>query len=65
MMIGTKFGQDGKFSFALQDLREKAPPSLVYCIAAEGHIHAIQDGAGGRRQMKQTYETMRKVVKKE
>jgi microcystin-dependent protein len=38
MMIGTKFGQDGKFRFTLPDLREKAPPGLVYCIAAEGHL---------------------------
>jgi microcystin-dependent protein len=43
MMIGTKFGQDGKFRFALPDLRAKAPPGLVYCIAAEGHIPAIPD----------------------
>lgn len=45
--IGTKFGQDGKFSFAPPDLRGKAPPGLVYCIAAEGRIPAIQDESGG------------------
>lgn len=38
MMIGTKFGQDGEFTFTLPDLREKAPQGLAYCIAIEGHI---------------------------
>lgn len=42
MMIGTKFGQ-GQFQFTLPDLREKAPPGLVYCIAAEGHIPRVAD----------------------
>jgi microcystin-dependent protein len=43
MMIGTKFGQDGKFTFALPDLREKAPAGLVYCIAVEGELPKIAD----------------------
>jgi microcystin-dependent protein len=38
MMIGAKFGQDGKFKFTLPDLREKALPGMVYCIAAEGEL---------------------------
>lgn len=42
MMIGTKFGQNGKFTFVLPDLREKAPPGLTYCIATEGSLPAIQ-----------------------
>lgn len=43
MMLGTKFGQDGKFTFRLPDLREKAPAGLVYCIAAEGHLSKIEE----------------------
>jgi microcystin-dependent protein len=47
MMIGTKFGQEGEFKFTLPDLREKAPPGLVYCIAAEGKLPKIQgEGTG-------------------
>lgn len=38
MIMGTKFGQDGKYQFSLPDLQEKAPPGLVYCIAAEGEM---------------------------
>lgn len=38
MMIGTKFGQEGEFKFTLPDLREKAPPGVVYCIAVEGEL---------------------------
>jgi microcystin-dependent protein len=38
MMIGVKFGQEGKFQFTLPDLREKAPSGMVYCIAAEGGL---------------------------
>ena len=41
MMIGTKFGQEGKFEFTLPDLREKASPGLAYCIATEGHLPEI------------------------
>lgn len=47
MMIGTKFGQEGQFRFALPDLREKAPPGLAYCIAAEGSIPELQGEGGG------------------
>lgn len=43
MMLGTKFGQEGEYQFSLPDLREKAPPGLVYCIAAEGHIPEVRD----------------------
>lgn len=43
MMIGSKFGQEGQFNFSLPDLRDKAPPGLVYCIATEGSIPRIRD----------------------
>ncbi|HWR55812.1 MAG TPA: phage tail protein, partial [Negativicutes bacterium] len=46
MMLGTKFGQDGKFNFKLPDLREKAPAGLVYCIAIEGELPRLQDEDG-------------------
>ena len=42
MMIGTKFGQDGKFKFTLPDLREKAPAGLIYCIATEGKLPRLE-----------------------
>jgi microcystin-dependent protein len=42
MIIGTKFGQGGKYQFSLPDLREKAPPGLIYCIATEGSLPRIQ-----------------------
>ncbi|HBC92000.1 MAG TPA: phage tail protein [Pelotomaculum sp.] len=42
MMLGTKFGRDGKFKFMLPDLREKAPAGLVYCIAVEGELPKLQ-----------------------
>ncbi len=47
MMIGTKFGQESEFKFSLPDLREKAPPGLAYCIAAEGSIPELQGEGGG------------------
>jgi microcystin-dependent protein len=47
MMIGTKFGQEGKFTFSLPDLQEKAPSGLAYCIATEGHIPELADEGGG------------------
>jgi microcystin-dependent protein len=56
-MIGTKFGQEGKFKFLLPDLREKTPPGLAYCIAAEGRLPGIQgeeDGLGADVRQGQT-----------
>lgn len=38
MLIGTKFGGDGKENFRLPDLREKAPDKMMYCIAVEGEF---------------------------
>jgi microcystin-dependent protein len=38
MMIGTKFGQGGKYSFSLPDLRGNTPGGLSYCIAFEGSL---------------------------
>jgi len=38
MLIGTKFGGDGKQNFKLPDLREKSPAKMVYCIAVEGEF---------------------------
>ncbi len=43
MVIGTKFGQDGKFRFSLPDLREKAPSGMAYCIAFEGSLPTAQN----------------------
>jgi microcystin-dependent protein len=42
MMMGTKFGQDGNYRFSLPDLRGKAPPGLIYCIATKGSLPAIR-----------------------
>jgi hypothetical protein len=36
MLIGTKFGGDGKQKFRLPDLQKKAPDNMMYCIAVEG-----------------------------
>lgn len=38
MLIGTKFGGDGKQNFKLPDLREKSPDKMIYCMAAEGEF---------------------------
>ena len=36
-LLGTNFGGDGKTTFALPDLKGKAPaPGLQYCIATQG-----------------------------
>lgn len=36
-LLGTKYGGDGIRSFALPDLRDKAPmPNMVYCLCASG-----------------------------
>lgn len=36
-LLGTKYGGDGKMSFALPDLRDKAPmPNMVYCLCVSG-----------------------------
>lgn len=48
MIMGTKFGQEGKYQFSLPDLRGKAPPGLIYCIATEGHIPEIPDEGEGQ-----------------
>ena len=42
MILGTKFGQNGKYQFSLPDLRGKAPPGLVYCIATEGRLPIVE-----------------------
>lgn len=59
MMIGTKFGQEGQFRFALPDLREKAPPGLAYCIAAEGSIPELQE-VGGRPEDRESKHTIQR-----
>lgn len=38
MLIGTKFGGDGKENFRLPDLQEKSPENMMYCIAVEGEF---------------------------
>ncbi len=36
-LLGTKFGGDGRSSFALPDLKDKSPaPSMKYYMAIEG-----------------------------
>lgn len=35
-LIGTKFGGDGRETFALPDLKDKAPAGLQYVIALQG-----------------------------
>lgn len=36
-LLGNKYGGDGKASFALPDLRDKAPmPNMVYCLCVSG-----------------------------
>ena len=35
-LLGTNFGGDGQTTFALPDLRGKAPEGLTYCIALQG-----------------------------
>lgn len=36
MLIGTRFGGDGKENFRLPDLQKMAPANMIYCIAVEG-----------------------------
>ena len=38
MLIGTKFGGDGKQNFKLPDLRKDYPENMMYCIAVEGEF---------------------------
>ena len=35
-LLGTKFGGDGRTTFALPDLRDVAPNGLTYSIVIEG-----------------------------
>jgi microcystin-dependent protein len=35
-LLGTKFGGDGRMTFALPDLRDVAPNGLTYSIVIEG-----------------------------
>ncbi len=35
-LVGTKFGGDGRTTFAIPDLKGKAPEGLRYFIALEG-----------------------------
>ncbi len=41
MLIGTKFGGDGKQKFKLPDLKKKSPENMMYCIAAEGEFPKV------------------------
>lgn len=36
MLLGTRFGWDGKQKFRLPDLRQQSPESMLYCLAVEG-----------------------------
>ena len=37
-LLGTKYGGDGKTTFALPDLRDVAPSGLTYSICTEGYF---------------------------
>ena len=37
MLIGTRFGGDGKQNFKLPDL-QKSPDNMIYCVAVEGEF---------------------------
>lgn len=39
-VIGARFGGDGRQTFALPDLRKKAPQGHKYCIALQGMFPA-------------------------
>jgi len=41
MLIGTKFGGDGKQKFKLPDLRQKSPENMMYCMAMEGEFPEV------------------------
>jgi microcystin-dependent protein len=41
MLIGTKFGGDGKQNFRLPDLQKESPENMMYCIAVEGDFPDI------------------------
>ena len=41
MLLGTKFGGDGRHKFKLPDLRTKSPEKLMYCMAAEGEFPEV------------------------
>ena len=47
MVLGSRFGQSGQFTFALPDLRANAPPGLTWCIAVEGRVPAMREDEGG------------------
>lgn len=38
MLIGTRFGGDGKQKFKLPDLQKQSPENMTYCMAAEGEF---------------------------
>ncbi len=41
MLIGTRFGGDGKQKFRLPDLRKSMPENMHYCMAVEGEFPKI------------------------
>ena len=41
MLIGIRFGGDGKQNFMLPDLRENLPKNMMYCIAVEGEFPEV------------------------
>lgn len=41
MLVGTKFGGDGKQQFKLPDLQKKAPQDLLYCMATDGEFPEV------------------------
>lgn len=41
MLIGTRFGGDGKHNFKLPNLQKISPNNMMYCIAVEGEFPDI------------------------
>lgn len=41
MLIGTRFGGDGKQKFKLPDLQKESPENIMYCMAATGEFPEV------------------------
>lgn len=41
MLVGTKFGGDGKQKFRLPDLKKRSPENMMYCMAVEGEFPGV------------------------
>ncbi len=49
MLLGTRFGGDGKQKFKLPDLRKQTPEKMICCLAVEGEFPNMWAESGNKQ----------------